>query len=235
MMSRISVFILVLAVACLSTYASGGSVQLTSTCENSKCLVKASSSLVSVLLSIGLGLFLVFYRQQKNGLDQSKIVGVWRRFASFILDFMTVLMVITPLSALPILIAEGVYTGRFQWSFDRDFSRSTDTTYLMPGLILAFIVLYYYFYKHARLNRQTVGQYILGYSVTIGSELDGEPKHVMRVLLSFVGLCIWPISVILALLNREKVFWWDKVTNTRVFRVLAVNQSVQADQPSAGR
>lgn len=234
-MNRISVFILVLAVAFLITWASGGSVQVNSTCENSECLVSASSSWVSILLSIGLILFLVFYPQQTNLLDESKSVGVWRRFGAFFLDFLTVLMIITPISVLPILIAEGIYTGQFQWSFEREFSRQSDATYIMPGLILAFVVLYYYFYKHIRLNRQTVGQFILGYRVTDVRETNSGPKYVMRVFLSFIGLCVWPISVILFLLNRDKAFWWDNATNTKVFRVIAVNQSVQQDQPSAGR
>jgi hypothetical protein len=233
-MNRISVFLFVLAVAFLSIWASGGIVQLTSTCENSECLIKASSSLVSVLLAIGLGLFLFFYPQPANILDESKTVGVWRRLAAFFLDFLTVLMVLTPLLALPFLIAEAGYTGQFQWGFEREFSRPTDTTYLMPGIIIAFVGIYYYFYKHARMNRQTIGQYILGYKVTKRSDTDSEPRHIIRVFLSFIGLCVWPISVILALLNQEKVFWWDTATNTRVFRVSAVHKSGQANQPLAG-
>jgi len=40
---------------------------------------------------------------------------------------------------------------------------------------------------------------------------------------------------VFALRKPEKAFWWDKATNTVVARISAVNQSVQTDQPSAGR
>lgn len=224
-MSRTIVFVLVFGAFFLTSTMSGGSVS--SVCSNADCLVSASSSPFSVALAVGLLLFLVFYPQLENTADNTRVVGVWRRFGAFFLDFTLVLMSVTPLAALPFLWAEAGHTGIFQWSFEREFLRPTDSVYILPSVFAAFLALFYYFYQHARVGRQTIGQYVLGYRVVRASGIDGEPKYGMRVVMSFLGLCIWPISVILALRNSHKAFWWDAATGSNVARVASANNRIE--------
>lgn len=233
-MNRYLVLVLVIGVVLLSSWASGDSVGATSACENGQCIVSASTSSLSIFIAAAIVAFMFLYRQQVTEFEDKKIVGVWRRFGAFYLDFMFVLLALSPLAALPMVFAESGFTGEFQWSFEREFSRPTDSSYLLSSIFSVFVGLYYYFYKHGQLNRPTIGQYVLNYKVVRASS-EEVPLYGRRVLFSFFGLCACPISLVLALRRSDKAFWWDKVTKTRVVRVSAVNKSVQADQPSAGR
>ena len=107
MLGRFQVFILVLGVFCLDAWTSHGGIGASSQCIDSRCLVTASSSIGSILLALGLTAFLLLHRHRETWVDGSQTVGIWRRFGAFLLDFTTVLLVVTPVGALPILIAEG--------------------------------------------------------------------------------------------------------------------------------
>jgi hypothetical protein len=159
-----------------------------------------------------------FYPQRQCPIDPSRVVGLWRRFGSFLVDFTFVLMIVAPLAALPILAVEAKYAETFQWSFARDYSRPTDWLFFSLGGLAVFAALFLYFYQHARLGRPTVGQYVLNFRVVPSG--DGKPSYALRVLLSFIGLCMWPVSVILASRNSHKLFWWDGETKTKVARVV---------------
>lgn len=100
---------------------------------------------------------------------------------------------------------------------------------LLPGIAVAFAGLFYYFYGRLRANRQTLGQYVLGYRIVNVTAAKGTPRHARRVLLSFFGLCMWPISIVVALIDRDKAFWWDAVTQTRAVRTVARDTSRQAE------
>src|SRR5689334_6663237 len=99
-MNRLWVLALIVAAFVSTGWASGGSVGVSSECRNADCVVSASSSLLSVALAVGLAIFLVVYRQREYAFDATKVVGVWRRFGSFLLDFALVLMIVSPLAAL---------------------------------------------------------------------------------------------------------------------------------------
>ena len=86
-MNKLLVFIIIVVLIYLSSWAAGGNVGVGSSCENGRCLTYASSSLLSIVMSLGLLIFLYFYPQQKSIHDSSEIVGVWRRFGAFYLDF----------------------------------------------------------------------------------------------------------------------------------------------------
>jgi RDD family len=218
-MQRRTVFLVLVGAFLLSSWTSGGGIGVSSVCENTECLVAASASALSVVIAVGLALFVVLYPQTQAVFDFSRAVGIWRRFGAFVLDFALVLMVVSPLAALPILIAEGGYSGTFEWSFQRDFVRPTDGAYLMSGVVAGVLALFYYFYQHVRVGRPTVGQYVLGYRVIKAIGGDREPRYAMSVLTSFIGLCVWPVSVVLALCHPQKAFWWDSATGTAVVRV----------------
>lgn len=218
MMMRLLAFLVVIVAFVLSTWASGGSIGASSECVNDDCLVAASSSALSIVTAIVLLLFLVFYPRHEEVPDLSKAVGVWRRFGAFFLDFALAILIASPIVTLPILFAEASHSGAFVWSFHRDFSRPTDSLYLAPAAFAMFLVLFLYFYLHARIGRATIGQYILGFRIRPADGNDA-PKHGMRVVLSFMGLCVWPVSAILALCHPRKAFWWDSATATNAIRM----------------
>lgn len=217
-MSRLVVFAVVLGAFLISSWSAGESIGASSACENTTCVMTASSSLISIVLSIALATFALTYRQRAAPPDDARVVGVWRRFGAFVLDFSAVVLVVSSIGAVPMLVAEGHFTGQFQWSFTREFTRPTDTMIVLPVALGCFLALFVYFYMHARIGRQTLGQYVLGYRVT-ASSADVQPAYGQRVVLSFVGLCIWPISVIMAVRKPSKDFWWDSATNSKVARL----------------
>lgn len=216
---RLLAFLVLIAAFMLSSGASGGSIGVLSECVNGACVVAASSSVLSTIIAGVLSLFLVF-PQREMVPDLSKVVQVWHRFGAFFLDFMLVALIVSPVATLPILIAEANYSGAFVWSFQRDFSRPTDFMFVVPGVFILFLALFFYFYLHARSYRATIGQYIFGFRIRPDGG-DDVPKYGMRIVLSFVGLCVWPVSGILALCHPSKAFWWDSASATRAIRVTA--------------
>lgn len=231
-MNKFLVFLIIAGIVYLSTFMSGGQVGAGSTCEGSKCITYASSSIWSVILSLCLLCFLIFYPQQKSIRDEEKTVGVWRRFGAFYLDFMVVIIGVTPLLAIPLLWMESTYIGQFQWAFEREYSRELDAYLVLPSIGVAFFVLFYYFYKHPKAGRQTLGQYILGYKVVADTSELQDAEFGKRVIYSYIGLCTAPISVYFALKKTDKSFWWDSATNTRAIRVSVVNNTMHANKSS---
>ena len=78
--------------------------------------------------------------------------------------------------------------------------------------------MFFFFSPPPKRGRQTLGQYVLGYRVISSGNAD-VPTYGRRALLSFVGLCAWPLSVVLALRRKRKAFWWDAATGSQVVRV----------------
>ncbi len=221
-MKRLHVLVIVLGLVGLSSYLSGGPVGASSECINDECQVWASSSLGSCAVAVGLLLFVMRYPKRQGVFDLSLVVGVWRRFAAFLLDCLLVLSTIVPFVSLPALILEAHATGAFQWSFERDFVRSTDMLIFGTGALLTFCALFLYHYWHLRAGRATVGQYIMGYTITAATDTDRKPAYALRVLTAFVGLSVWPVSVFSALRSPDKRFWWDEFTDTRAISAVGV-------------
>jgi uncharacterized RDD family membrane protein YckC len=218
-MIRLIALSLVVGVFILSSWASGGHLGTSSECRNTECVVTASSSALSLVIAFALAIILALYRPNPSTDDHSRIVGVWRRFGAFLLDLAVVLMIVAPFGAVPILLAEAKYSGSFQWSFTRHFSRPTDIVLILPGALAALLALFFYFYYYARSQKATIGQFIMGYRVLAESEA-ASPNFVFRVVLSFVGLCAWPVSLVPALRKPNRAFWWDEATRTKVTRVV---------------
>lgn len=188
-------------------------------CRDSRCSVSAASSWGSVVVAMFMGAFLGLYRPRAESPDPSMVVGVWRRLGAFVVDFASVLMVMVPLAAVPVLVAEAHYTAAFNWSFSRDFARPTDTVYIVSGTLVCFLALFLYFYLHARVGRPTAGQFVFGYRVT--PVAGAIPAYGLRVVLSFIGMCVWPVSLVLALRLPGRTCWWDTATGTTATRVVA--------------
>ncbi len=217
-MSKLLVFALIALAAIASSWNSPDTFGAQFRCENSDCFVSAGATSQALIVALVVLVFLFAYSQRDQRTTQLAVVGVWRRFGAFLLDFTTIMMVAVPIGAMPMLVAEYYYTGSFQWSFEREFVRPTDVPLIMPIALGIFLVMYFYFSLPPKRGRQTVGQYVLGYRVIASGNAD-VPTYGRRALLSFVGLCAWPLSVVLALRHERKAFWWDTATGSQVVRV----------------
>ena len=202
-----------------SATLSGNHMGASSSCVNDKCLVAASSSVGSVIISLALFVYLFLRPTAPLRINANGVVGVWRRFWAFLIDYALVLFVVSPLAALAPLLIEAGHTGSFEWSFVRTFSRPSDSLVVVPAVFASFTALYLYFFLHPLKNWQTVGEYILGFKVVAASDIGPKPVYGTRPITSFIGLCVWPISVYFALQKEDKRFWWDTDSRTRVVRV----------------
>ena len=217
-MSRLIVFVVVAVSFAVISWSSPGNFGAESRCVNSECMVSAGSSPLALLVALVLLALFLFYPRHRQQITSQSIVGVFRRFGAFFLDFAAIMLVASPVAAIPTLVAEYFYTGSFQWNFEREFGRPTDVLLIIPAVLGVFTALYLYFSLHPKHQRQTLGQYVFGLLVVATSD-SLHASFGKRVLLSFIGLCAWPVSVVMALRNQDKAFWWDAATNTRVVRV----------------
>ena len=215
MAGRLLMLLTVVGAFILSASLSGDHIGASSSCVNDECIVGASSSLGSVVISIAIIGMLIFSPKLKTEVDPTRIVGVWRRLGAFYIDFLLVLLAIAPITVLPMLIAEAGHTGDFQWSFTRKFARPNDTIFVLPAVLLTFAALYFYFFYHPWKRKQTVGEYILGFKIIAESDRGLGPSFGLRPMISFIGLCAWPISLFFALRKDDKRFWWDTESRTR--------------------
>ena len=218
-MKKVDLLILIIASFILSAVFAGSGVGASSYCGNSDCNVSASSSFISIVISMVMLALITRYSQINSDEVTSIPVRLRRRLAAFIIDFFVILVITIPLSALVFLVIESAYTDLFQWSFSRKFARPTDTPVLVVTIFGVYFLMFYYFYKHLRINRQTAGQYILGYKIINDLDEIRNPRYGRRVLYSFIGLCTWPVTLVHSYNNPKKIMWWDKSTFTRAVRV----------------
>lgn len=211
-MHRLLVFLIIVIFFYGTASFSGGHVGISSQCVNNNCVVSASTSLYSIILSLGFILFAMKFPRAKR-VDTKIRVGVWRRFGAFFLDFLTILLALTPILTLPIIYAEYTHTGSFNWSFQRNFSRDSDILLILPSGLILFAGLIYYFYKFTLLSKPTLGQYVLGYRVVAEDGDMNKEKARARIISSILGMCFWPISVIHGLI-KKRVFWWDSTSES---------------------
>lgn len=203
----------------VSASLSGDYVGTSSTCVRDQCTVIGSSSFGSLIVSLVMIAFLVLRPDLQTAVESDAVVGVRRRLGAFFIDFALVLIIISPIAALPLLIAEASHTGTFEWSFVRQFSRPGDGLLVFPGIFGSFAALYFYFFYYPWKGRQTVGEYVLGFRIVAAESTGLSPNYGMRPFTSFVGLCAWPISLYFALQKEDKRFWWDTDSRTRAVMV----------------
>ena len=219
-MNRFVILIMLFAPVVLSIYLSPiDNIGVSLSNVDGTYSYSASSSIFVTIASFITGV-IIFIPKQKNTINKIQIVGIFRRFLSFILDFLIVLFSLASVLTLPVLIIEASYTDSFSWSFSRDFSRDIDGTLASFSAMISFYCLFYYHYKHLLLNKQTIGQYIMGISILFdaGSTIS-RFTAIERVFYSFVSLCFWPITLFAALRAKDKLLWVDQLTDSRARNV----------------
>lgn len=218
-MSRTWVFWALVAIV-VAMFATGPRQGFNSSCINDQCYMSASTSALALAMSMVLTAFAIFYPQAPQTSVYGPPVSIVERFSAFFIDFFVVMAAIVPTATLPVLFAEANATGIFRWAFERDFARPTDAALAFPSVLTIIALLYAYFYIHPVIGRQTVGQYIMGFRVEGVPGIGKKPAVGLSVLLGYIGLCVWPVSVYLALNRKDKAFWWNLRTGTQVVRVV---------------
>ena len=193
-------------------FLSGGSTS-NSSCVNGRCFVEVSQSPTALPAGVVIALAALFWPRKSSQNNSRRPVLILRRLGAFVLDFAIVLSALSPFLGLTMLYLEAQATGEFAWSFTRGFSRPSDWQVMFPGILLIQASVVTYFYLHNVLNRQTAGKLILGYALV--GEDDKRPSYVAATALSVIGMCMWPISLYLAARRSDKMFWWDKASNTK--------------------
>ncbi|NHK29364.1 RDD family protein [Parvularcula flava] len=160
--------------------------------------------------------FLIVARQRKTGDARLYPVYIWERLVATFLDMAVIGIILTNVAGFIMIWMEAQYTQEFNWRFQRDFTRDTDWIGTLAVLSAWFVIPVFY-YVHNRVHVSTPGQYVVGYRVV---PTENEAKPLLRALLAIVGLFVWPFSLYGAAKDKEKLFWWDKLSNSRPVRTL---------------
>lgn len=137
-------------------------------------------------------------------------VGVFERFGAFLTDLFVAMMPIAPIIVMADLIIEYFATGSWQWSYERDFSRSTDI--ISAGImVMGFIAIFYYFKWHFERSKQTLGQHFFRFKLIATRE---NPSMGARAFIAFVNTAWWPIWP-WTILKQKQDYWWDKASGIK--------------------
>lgn len=154
----------------------------------------------SVRLFAGLALaaFALGYEPQTDMIETGQPVRLWRRFCALMLDLMALFFVLHPLMSQLVVAAAIVF-----------------------GVVLVFC----YFWLHARAGRASLGQYVMGYRI-VAADGPGEPEYAHRTLSAFVALCLWPVTFVSASQDDSTpgTYHWDRESHTRAVSVIGVKR-----------
>ena len=159
-MNRFVVFIIICLFLTISEYLPGESIGFSSGCINGKCSFAVGSSIYNIILALVFLLFITFYPQKESTKPYVNF-GFVHKFIALLIDFVVTITIIAPFASIPLLLKEYSYTGTFHWEVYREFSRNTDSSYILLSLIFAIFGMYYYYQKHKKLKIPTIGQYVL--------------------------------------------------------------------------
>lgn len=183
---RVLALVCLIGLIYLGSMAPGAGFRVS--CVNGNCIAAASTSWVlSALAPVALGLIILLPRPLAAHLQASgKRAGYWRRFVALLLDYSLLGAVFAPLALIPLLL-EWHATGEFSWSFYREFARPTDWATL-PVVLALFAIIYFYYDRASRAGRQTVGQFILGYRVSLSHRNWRTPIGAAYGLFAYLGI-----------------------------------------------
>ncbi|WP_189497745.1 RDD family protein [Algimonas arctica] len=143
-----------------------------------------------------------------------KYVGFIRRLFALGIDgwflFSVIMVTVMPTA----YICEWAATGQWQWAWDRE-EKFRDIIPLLVNYAW-FAFAFFYYTRRVREARPTLGQFTMGFRIVPAP--DGPPNYARRFRYGAFGLCLYPLTILLALRKRERkrgVFDWDAVSNTR--------------------
>jgi len=174
-----------------------------------------NSSPLSIFFALLCGFAAIFFPRIERTDVPRRPVGHWRRYAAVNIDFLVIIALLISLYLLPILAIEYFATGEWKWSYKREKAEFRD---LISGIgfLGLYFGLYYYFYKHAALNRPTPGQYIMGYRIIPNG--GDEPRYGQRVFHGAFNLWLGVFFLYAWSKVKDGNYQWDKATNTKAVR-----------------
>lgn len=213
-MKRLPIFLIILAALFLMQFAApDGSGFSIDGSENEYKFVAVSSS-ISIISGIVIALVTFFIPRKEIIVDVTTPVGIFRRLGAIYINMFAIMIPTIPLLVLSLLAIEAIHIGEFHWSVYREFPRSTDALVGSSIVFFIFGLIYYYYFKALKTGKPTIGQYLMGYGI-LGNNEDWTTKRALvRIGLSTLTLCIWPISIFFALRHPKKAFWFDTQTNS---------------------
>ena len=153
-------------------------------------------------LTVGLYFLLMYSSPTSHG---RTIRGWWRRLAAFWLDFILVMVAVSPILGLLPVLAEWRRTGVFAWSFERTTPAPGDgILFVMMFAVAIPTVALYYIWPLVR-DRPTPGACIMGYQIVAANGAALTFRGALRrTLWGFSFLRDW----------REKSLRIDEETET---------------------
>lgn len=147
--------------------------------------------------------------------DQSR-VGLVERFAAFCVDANCALLAVAPFSFMPLILAEYVATGIWQWRFQRDFLRPTDALIFVVITMWVFVV-FCYFKWHFKNQKQTLGQHLFKFKLVSMSEQTSLSGRFLIAWICWAWWPFWPWT----LFPKRQDYWWDHFPGIKARKVKA--------------
>lgn len=173
-----------------------------------------------ITIIVGVIGFVLFYLLMRTEIriEEVQVAALWRRFASFLIDFWFFVFSLSSIGAIVPLLAEAVRTGTFKWHFERDYLVAFDSVSIV--LIFAgMAAMILYFAVPLANRRQTTGCFILKIAtVSGGGSLINLPLStaLWRIFKEFTGLCT-PWRTIRDRDSQGRT-WYDRETGFTVVK-----------------
>jgi len=165
------------------------------------------------------GLILALYialMKAKRVKPYAPLPGAIRRFFAFWIDFMLVMMSVSPIVGILPVLVEWRRTGVHEWTIDRNVPMPGDSLQTIVGLLVTVATLLMYYVLPLLRERPSPGACILGYVV-----IPDEGVHLslrdalLRTCLGFVALASCYLTPFVGRDKKKGKIWPDKVFNTR--------------------
>lgn len=217
-MKRLPFFLILGGIIVLMSYAAPQGSGFSNECVDNQCRFVAATSLKALIFGPFLGVMIFFIPKKKIIPDASRAVGIFRRLGAIYINMFVVMLPVISALVVPMLLIEALYTGEFRWSFYREYSRNTDVLVSGLSVLIVFGLMFFYYYRALKIERPTIGQFLMGYYIDGNGEVWTRKRAWKRIGWSMLTLCIWPVTIFIALRNPDKAFWFDLKTNSLAMR-----------------
>lgn len=162
------------------------------------------------------GVLCIFWRPKAQNGDRTKPVNIWRRFLAFCIDYQVSLAGSIGLILTMSVCTAWLFTGRLRGPEEvLELLQSTGfNIFVGIGVWVSFLG---YFWVHKRLQRSTLGHYVMGYKTIDSSDASDAQRYILGMFAGYVALAtvfFWGWFVKEADSFKGE-YWWDRVGGTR--------------------
>lgn len=198
---------------------------------NDEIEVSAGSHPAAILWAVLVIFVYILILKQRVPSESTGEASLIRRFLAFLIDFSVVLIATSSIDTIIPLAVEARRIGHFEWSFQRDYSVSSDSIFF-PLVLLSFVEMFFYYLYPLTKSKQTIGDYVMRLKVAPPFGDNGRftwGAAMKRISYSFAGLCLWPFTL-LQKLDRNGQTWYDRATNCNVSLVKYKRDSLNTSE-----